>query len=173
MNHCKHVAACSLLLLAGPALVGCHSASAAQTAPVWRYAVVFHLSAGLADYAGVADVRVVSARVQGLLHSAPVATHISQATLSQAQDTTEIWLEGNGRSAKVLWNPTSDAYSVQHGQHLTRPRQDAGTFRAIVASAKPFLQPAGFGQMANGATASVATGAGPEPPGTLVGMVCE
>ncbi|MDE2125325.1 MAG: hypothetical protein KGJ62_01915 [Armatimonadetes bacterium] len=171
MRQLNRKAPCLALSLAFLPLTGCRPATAAPAAPVWLYAVVFHLSDGAASYAGVADVSSASGVIQQLLDSAPTPTEASKSTLAAPPGADDIWLEGNGRSAEVVWNPAAGTYSVVQNGRMTRPVADDGLFRPLVASIRPFLEPDGFGRNAASPTAAIAIFDYPPGPHTLAGMV--
>ncbi|MDE2127396.1 MAG: hypothetical protein KGJ62_12470 [Armatimonadetes bacterium] len=164
---------CLALTLAFLPFTGCKPAGSSPAPPVWRYAVVFHLSGGKASYAGVADVSSVSGALEQLLNAAPAPNEASKSILSAPPSDDDIWLEGNGCSAEVVWNPGAQTCSVVQNGRMTRPLEDGGVLKPVVAAIQPFLAPAGFGKNAASPSAAATIGTYSAPPRTLVEMVRE
>ncbi|MDE2127955.1 MAG: hypothetical protein KGJ62_15345 [Armatimonadetes bacterium] len=164
-------APCLALTLALLPCPGCKRGAAAPAPPVWRYAVVFHPFGGAASYAGVADVSSVSGAMQQLLDAVAAPTEVSRSRFSAPPGAYDIWLEGNGCHAEVIWIPATSTYGVVQNGRMTRMLADGGVLKNAVLAVRPFLEPNGFGRNAASPTAAQSTGDYPAGPRTLAGTV--
>ncbi|MDE2125389.1 MAG: hypothetical protein KGJ62_02245 [Armatimonadetes bacterium] len=164
-------------------LSAAHPSPPGATAP-WRYAVVFHVVNGVRTYAGVTAVLPFSGRINALAATAKPTRDVAAAPA--AGD--DIWLAGNGTTQELHWNAragtvrfvsavhrklTGMTMRFVNGSQISDPVRDDGTIAALVKSARPFLEPTGFGKAAHGPSASVGEGYGAAPPRSLDEMVEE